>query len=87
MGCPDFAEMWSAANPPIPVHDREAARERLRRVSDQHIMIDWGEGPKRFNTGMVDARDYTRRDGYLVVPQGFDKWGYRINPPARDTET
>lgn len=77
-----FAQLWSAEFPPIPPEEREAARKRLADPGPV-IMIDLGDGPSPFYTGTVNADDYTKRDGYLIVPEGFDRWGYRIDADGK----
>lgn len=79
-----FAQMWSAENPPIPPAEREAARQRLE-TPGPFIMIDFGDGPSPFYTGLRDFDDYRKAYGYAVHPVGFDRWGYRV-PQAHTGE-
>ena len=76
-----FIRMVNLTQPPITRAEQAAATHRLDPDNWPFRMIDWGDGPTKFYTGMIDGKDYSRRDGYLICVEGRDRFGWPKGHP------
>ena len=63
-----FQQLWERSFPTYSAEQAAAAQARLDHERSKFETWDWGEGPQRVATGVIDLRDLQIVHGPIVKP-------------------